>query len=209
MQPSPFRLRTLAALASAAVVVSCSDAPPPTARTLEGAFERVAAAIDAGDAKRLYWDLELETRWSLMTIHRSQARIRRLVETDYPADERARAVGRWRTGADARDPGELFAALCAARHCLDPLREKIGAIERVERTPDGGVVHTIPGGEYRFKKGQDGRFGLEGFRDELAAFERDVSRDLAVIERTAEQYRRAQGGGAAATPDVALGEKGR
>lgn len=208
MSLHPPRLRWLAALASAAVASGCADAPAPTARTVEGAFERVAAAIDAGDARRLYWDLELETRWSLMTIHRSQRRIRGLVETDYPAEERSRAVGRWRTGADAADPGALFAELCAARDCLRPLREKIGAIERVERTADGAIVHTIPGGEYRFKKGQDGRFGLVGFREELATFERDVSRDLAVIERAAAEYRRARAGGGAAPADVTVGKKG-
>lgn len=197
MPPHPRRLPWLAVLTGAAMASACSDPPPRTARTLEGAFERVAAAIDAGDATRLYWDLELETRWSLMTIHRSQQRIQRLIATDYPADERARAVGRWRTAADAKTPGELFAALCAARDCLGPLREKIGAIDRVERTTEGGVVHTIPGGVYRFKKGRDGRFGLEGFRDDFATFEHEVSRDLAVIERTATQYR------------LASGEKGR
>jgi hypothetical protein len=175
----------------AVALVACSD-PPPTARTLEGAFERVAGAIDAGDAKRLYWDLELETRWSLMTIHRSQKRILKLVESEYPAEERSRTVGRWRTGSDAADAGTLFAELCAARDCLAPLRAKIGAVQRIERTEDGGVVHTIPGGAYRFKKGRDGRFGLLGFRDQLATLERDVSRDLAVIERTAAEYRRAR-----------------
>jgi hypothetical protein len=174
---------------------ACHDPPARSARTLEGAFERVAAAIDAGDAARLYWDLELDTRWSLMTIHRSQGRILRLIEADYPAEERARAVGRWRTGADAKSPGELFASLCAARDCLAPLREKIGAMDRVEATADGGVVHTIPGGTYRFKKGKDGRFGLEGFGEELATLEHAVSRDLAVIERTAAQYREARGKG--------------
>ncbi len=207
MSPCSPRLRWLAALASAAVASGC-DTPPPTARTLEGAFQRVAAAIDAGDAKRLYWDLELETRWSLMTIHRSQRRIRSLVETDYPAEERSRAVGRWRTGAEAPDAGALFAELCAARDCLRPLREKIGAIDRVERMPEGGVVHTIPGGEYRFKKGQDGRFGLVGFGDELSSLERDVSRDLAVIERAAAEYRRARAGGGRPS-DVTVGQKGR
>lgn len=162
----------------------------------------MASAIDAGDAKRLYWDLELPARWSLMTIHRDQRRIRALVQADYPAEERARAEGRWTTGADARDPGELFAVLCAKRDCLAPLRDKIGAVQRIERTPTGGVVHTIPGGEYRFFKGNDGRYGLVGFRDELTALEREVSRDLEVIERTAAQYRRARGG------DPAPGEKG-
>lgn len=209
MLPHPPRPRWLAALASAAVAWGCGNAAPPTARTLEGAFERVAAAIDAGDAKRLYWDLELETRWSLMTIHRSQRRIQALVAADYPSDERSRAVGRWRTGASAADPGVLFAELCAARDCLAPLREKIGAIARVERTADGGVVHTIPGGVYRFKKGQDGRFGLQGFRDELAVLEHDVSRDLAVIERAAAEYRRARAGGSAGPGDVTVGQKGR
>jgi hypothetical protein len=209
MIPHPPRLRWLATLASVAVASGCSDPPPPTARTLEGAFERVAAAIDAGDAKRLYWDLELETRWSLMTIHRNQRRIQDLVAADYPTDERARAVGRWRTGAEAADPGVLFAELCAARDCLEPLREKIGAIARVERTPGGGVVRTIPGGVYRFKKGQDGRFGLQGFRDELATLERDVNRDLAVIERAASEYRRARAGGSAGPAHVTVGLKGR
>jgi len=208
MSPCSPRLLWLAAFASAAVASACENAPTPTARTLEGAFQRVAAAIDAGDAKRLYWDLELEARWSLMTIHRSQRRIRSLVETDFPAEERSRAVGRWRTGAEAADAGALFAELCAARDCLKPLREKIGAIERIERTPEGGVVHTIPGGEYRFKKGQDGRFGLVGFQGELSSLERDVSRDLAVIERAAAEYRRARAGGGQ-PGDVTVGQKGR
>ena len=197
----------LALLLSVAVSGACGS--PPTARTLEGAFERVAAAIDAGDAKRLYWDLELEARWSLMSIHRNQKQIRSLVDRDYPREERARAEGHWKVGADAKDPGELFAVLCARRDCLAPLRAKIGAVERIERTATGGVVHTIPGGEYRFLKGKDGRFGLVGFGDELAALSREVSRDMRVILRTAEHYRRARGDADAPPPDVALGEKGR
>ncbi|MBI2892636.1 MAG: hypothetical protein HYY06_03730 [Deltaproteobacteria bacterium] len=182
----------LALVAALGIAASCSD-PTPTALTLPGAFERVASAIDAADAKRLYWDLDLEARWSLMSIHRSQKRARRLVNGAYPPEERERATGRWTVGAEARTPGELFAILCARDDCMEPLRAKIGAAARIERTADGGVVHTIRGGTYRFTKGADGRYGLVGFADRLAALKLEVARDLEVIERTALSYRGSKG----------------
>lgn len=181
-----------ALVAALGIIASCSD-PTPTARTLPGAFERVASAIDAADAKRLFWDLDLEARWSLMSIHRSQQRARRLVADSYPPDEKERAAGRWSLGAEARTPGELFATLCAHDECMDPLRAKIGAPSRIERTRDGGVVHTVRGGTYRFKKGADGRYGLLGFADRFAALEVEVARDLEVIERAARLYRSSKG----------------
>ena len=173
------------------LALACAE-PTPDARTLEGAFERVASAIDAGDAKRLYWDLELETRYSLMSVHRYQKRIRELVAT-YPDEERARGVaGRWSIGANAKDPGELFAALCAEQHCLEPLRARIGAASRITPTPTGGVVQTVRGGTYRFAKGTDGRYGLVAFGENFAALKIEVARDLETVEQNAVLYREAQ-----------------
>lgn len=170
-------------------VSACSD--PPSATTLEGAFERVASAVDAQDARRLYWDLDLEARHSLMSIHRDQIAIRERVAR-YPAAERSRARGAWSVGAEAKNPGELFEELCRRDRCLSRLREKLGGIESIERSPEGGVIRTTRGGLYSFRKGADGRFGLLGFGEQFQNLKREVARDRAMVERTSAQYQQVE-----------------
>lgn len=88
---------------------SCSSAKTP-----EGACERLLSGIRDGDASQVFDGLLTTTQWSLHTVAKLNHEMRGLIETSYPASEKARELQRLpNVGTNGR---ALFAHLYPLRY---------------------------------------------------------------------------------------------
>jgi len=172
------------------VLVGLGCTEPPDPNTLEGAFARMAEAAEQGSVSDLFAALDDDSRGSVSSIHRAQREAARIVGRDYPAAERARAAGRWRIGADARDPAGVFVDWCSDAGCLDEVRDRLSSISRTVIHGDRARVKVRRGREYPFARSGAGRWGLALFQDRLGRWKLEVYRDLEAIRSAARIYRR-------------------
>src|SRR6185369_10629860 len=136
------RFFAVAGLVACAAVAGCGRG----ARTPDEAYGRFVQAVRARDGVQLFDALDLETRWSWMTIRRCHREAYDIVLSNFPEGaERAQQLRRFEAGALSEDDAALFAAQLGAarwaelgRGLLDAARvEAAGADEARAATSDG------------------------------------------------------------------------
>ena len=156
----------------------------------EHAFARLRIAIESGDARRLYEALELTTQWSVMSIHRAERGMWRLASR-FPQGPREVAIARYDAAGRADGPETFFASL----GFVERLRTGMGEVRQREALPGGNVVFiTVAQGRYVVARGPDGRWGFAGLRDELERRKEHAINALALMQQSAEGYRRSAAG---------------
>lgn len=163
---------------------ACYDPDP---RTVEGAIEAAADAVERRDARALYRLIDVRSRHALEGIHDANSRARTLIERDYPDAQAAAALKR--LGPPAADAEALFAQRCDAT-CLADFAAKLGAPERIEAQGEVTVVTTVRGSRLHMYSVDGGWYGLLWRRQQLEAERDRASRDLKQIEENAAVYRR-------------------
>src|SRR3954452_24216414 len=83
------------------VVISGCLAPDP--RTVRGALDAAARAIEAGDGRALFAIIDQRARNAMFSIVHSRTEAARLVSADYPPEERQKARIAMGDAASARD----------------------------------------------------------------------------------------------------------
>jgi hypothetical protein len=186
---SPGRLRPL--LLAGLLLAGCSKG----AKSVEEAYQRLTAAVQAHDGQRLYDALDRETRWSWMSIQRAQRESYDIILSNFPeGTERERQLRRCQAGALSDSARALFSAQ------LDPTVWK----ELEASLPARGAAMLDPGGERAEYLGADGRkliflhhpgrrggWGFAGLADEAEQIKRRALADLDVIRTSAADYERA------------------
>jgi hypothetical protein len=183
----------IAALCGAALGAACDRG----GKTPEDAYQRLAEAVEAHDAERLFEALDLETRWSWMSVQRAQRESYDIVLSNFPeGPERERSLRRFEPGATSEGARELFARQ------LDPkvwteLHAAVtaaGPAPRLVVAPDGAHAEVAAGGRtLPFRKATDGHWGW-GYAA-LAADAEEVKRrataDLDLMRTSGADYERA------------------
>ena len=175
-------------------------AEPPSRATPQGACARLAPCVDRADRECLYRELDRDSRWSLQTIHRTLAEMRKLVEASYPEQRRAGAYGTWGAEAATPSPAALFDVFCRERRCLAELARGFGAVVGVaEGAPGTVTVETTRGGRFVLAD-REGEWGLATWCAELQAGKihlLDALEQVRANARAFELQRRAVGDGGA------------
>jgi hypothetical protein len=168
------------------------------AKTPEDAYARFAAAVRAGDAEKLYATLDLETRWSWMTVRRAHREAYDIVLSNFPeGNEREQRSRRFEAAALSDSEARLFANELPAGRLQELARElpQTPQFKRSTSSAPGGseemVVPLAAGGTLAFRKGQDGRWGYAGFAAESEERKRRASADLELIRNSAADFERA------------------
>lgn len=159
------------------------------ASTPEDAYGQLATAVRAGDAAALFEALDLETRWAWMTIQRAHREAYDVVLSNFPDDERERALPRYEDGAHAEDAAALFArkqgpaALAALRGRLPdrPSFTKLGEDDATTAASDGKPL------PFHRRKG----WGYRGFYEEAKSLEKRAWADLESVRTSATDFERA------------------
>jgi hypothetical protein len=163
----------------------------PSDRTPEGAYLRVAIAVNRGKPEDFFAYTETRAQHAAYTIRDFRKKARDRVLAAYPEPERTRLAREYTAEADAPDGADIF-ALYAKRHgWIARLRRDLSGIKKVEVSADRATVETAHGTRYPFRRRENGIWGLTLFTPLLDAEAERAARDYSVIDKAAADYQRA------------------
>ena len=164
----------------------------PSDRTPEGAYGRIAKAVNQGRPADFFAYLETPAQHAAFTIHDYRKKARDRVLATYPEPERSRLAAEYAPEAEVPGGPELFALYAERRGFMARLRRDLSGIASVEINGDRAVVVTARGTRYAFRKRpENGIWGLTMFTATLVAEAERAARDLAIVEKAAADYARA------------------
>jgi hypothetical protein len=165
------------------------------AKTPEEAYQRLAQAIGARDGERLYDALDLETRWSWMSIQKAQRESYDIILSNFPeGTERERHLRRCEAGALSENARALFARQLEATAWTE-LAASLPGTGLPVVTDDGRQVEVMGGNGrkliFRRPNERRGGWGFTGFAEEAEGIKRRALADLDLIRSSAADYERA------------------
>jgi hypothetical protein len=170
--------------------------------TPEGAYARIALCVAERHPREAFAYLETEAQWAAFTIRDMRKRACDLVRAAYPAEERGRLLSAWGEEAAAPDGADLFTLLAARRGWTARLERDLSGATGAEIQGERATVITARGTRYPFRRRDNGIWGLTMFTAELQAEAERASRDLEVVQRDAEDYRRGVADGESGSPAI-------
>ena len=163
----------------------------PSDRTPQGAFLRVAIAVNRGRAEDFFAYTETRAQHAAYTIRDFRKKARERVLAAYPEPERSRLAQEYAAEASAPDGADVFALYAKRYAWLARLRRDLSGIKRVEVAGDRASVETVHGTRYPFRRRENGIWGLTLFTPILDAEAERAARDFSVIEKAAADFARA------------------
>jgi hypothetical protein len=187
------RLALAGLLAAAfAVAATLSHKDFPSEKTPEGAYLRIAEAVDEGRVRDAFPFLETDAQWASFTIRDERARACARIRASYPPGQGVDLLAAYSPLAALADGPDVFALLAAQKGWLAQLRRDLSAVAKVEIQGERASVVTIRGTRYPFRLRDNGIWGLTLFTAALMAEAERASRDLAVVAAAADDYERAK-----------------
>jgi hypothetical protein len=181
----------LTCLLAGATLTACKRG----AKTPDEAYHLLVEAVRTKNAAQLYDSLDLETRWSWMTIRRTHREAYDILLSNLPEGrERDQATRRFEAGALSESDRTLFAEELSPQRWEEltrllgpspgqPALAAIGPDEQEARTGGDQVL--------RFRRGSDGRWGFSGLSAEAEERKRRAVVDLETIRNNAADQERA------------------
>jgi hypothetical protein len=163
----------------------------PSDRTPEGAYLRVAIAVNRGRAEDFFAYTETRAQHAAYTIRDFRKRARERVLAAYPEPERGRLATAYAAEAEAPDGADIFALYAKRYGWMTRLRRDLSGIKRVEVVGDRATVETARGTRYPFRRRENGIWGLTMFTPLLDAEAERAARDFSVIDKAAADFTRA------------------
>lgn len=180
----------LGVLALVAARVAYAYLSFPSDRTPEGAYLRVAIAVNRGRAEDFFAYTETRAQHAAYTIRDFRKKARERVLAAYPEPERTRLAQEYAAEANAPDGADVF-ALYAKRHgWMARLRRDLSGVKKIETSGDRATVETAHGTRYAFRRRENGIWGLTLFTPLLDAEAERAARDFSVIDKAAADYAR-------------------
>lgn len=183
----------LALGAAIACAVLLLRRPFPSDRTPEGAYMRVARAVADDRMTDAFPYLEEDARWAAYTIRDTRAKAYERIDKSYPEPDRSRWLDAYRDDATCSDGADVFARHASREGWSARLRKDLSGVVSVETAGERATVVTARGTRYSFRRRASGLWGLTMFSAELVGEAEKSSRDLAMVEDTANDYERARG----------------
>lgn len=194
------QLLLLVALAALAPIAYFALRRPfPSDQTPEGAYLRIARAVNEGRPAGAFAYLEDEAQWASYTIRDTRKKALELVRRSYPEARRDELVRHYEALGEAPDGSDAFAILYETRGWSRRLRRDLSGVASVELAGDRASVVTARGTRWPFRRRANGIWGLTVFTAELVAEAEKATRDLAVVEAAAADYERAKAAGTGAS----------
>lgn len=162
----------------------------PSDRTPEGAYLRVAIAVNRGRAQDFFAYIETRAQHAAYTIRDYRKRARERVLAAYPEPEKSRLLLEYAAEADAPDGADVFALYAKRYGWIARLRRDLSGVKKVEIAGDRATVETAHGTRYPFRRRENGIWGLTLFTPVLDAEAERAARDFSVIDRAAQDYAR-------------------
>lgn len=181
----------LGALGLLAARIVYAYASFPSDKTPEGAYLRIAIAVNRGRAEDFFAYLETRAQHAAYTIRDYRKKSLKRVQAAYPEPERSRLSQAYAAEANAPDGADVFALYAERNGWIARLRRDLSGIKKVELAGDRATVETVHGTRYPFRRRDNGIWGLTLFTPTLDAEAQRAARDYQVIEKAAADYERA------------------
>jgi hypothetical protein len=165
----------------------------PSDRTPEGAYLRVAIAVNRGRPEDFFAYTETRAQHAAYTIRDYRKKSRERVLSAYPEPERTRLAQEYAAEATAPDGADIFALYARRYGWMARLRRDLSGIKKIETSGDRATIETAHGTRYPFRRRENGIWGLTLFTPMLDAEAERAARDFSVIEKAAADYARAPG----------------
>ena len=197
------KIRSLFRIHPVAIVLAVSALAVPTcwhhsrgSRTAAEAKTRLAQAVAARDAGKLWGALDLDTQWSWMTVQRAGRESYDITLSNVPEGQaRERMVRRFAPAATSESAADLFAKSLAADLWPSLAAQLAAAGDRapVENATGTEAEIVWPGGRLVFCKASQPYFGwgFAGLATEAETLKRAASADLEALRTNAADYERA------------------
>lgn len=160
----------------------------PSDRTPEGAYLRVAKAVNRGKPAEFFAYLETPAQHAAYTIIDYRRKARDRILSAYPEPERSRLAGQYAAEAGAPDGADLFALYAERRGWVVQLRKDLSGVLGVEVRGERATVETARGTRYPFRRRDNGIWGLTLFTAALLAEAEKAARDFQIIDKAAADY---------------------
>jgi hypothetical protein len=183
-----FALLGLGTIAAARVLYAYATFPSD--RSPDGAYLRVAIAVNRGRAEDFFAYTETRAQHAAFTIRDFRRKARERVLAAYPEPERSRLAQEYAAEADAPDGADVFALYAKRYGWMARLRRDLSGIKKVEVSGDRATVETAHGTRYPFRRRENGIWGLTLFTPILDAEAERAARDYSVIDKAAADYQR-------------------
>jgi hypothetical protein len=162
------------------------------AKTPAEAWQRFTAAVSTRDPGQLYVALDLETRWSLMSVRRAHREAYDIVLSNFPeGPAREQQLRRFEAGALAENEAALVATLAPTPR-LDELAKDLP--EAAAPAPTGERAAEVKGKSGKplpLRQGEDGGWGFAGFQREADDWKKRATADLELVRTNAADLERA------------------
>lgn len=181
-------------LALAALAVLAAVACTGQAKTAEEAQKFFFAAVGAKDPLLLFDALDQQTRWSWMTIQRSQREAYDIVAGVIPeGPEHNRLLARFEAAATTDGTRAFFGkSFDKANWSLLPEVPKSPSTASLTPLGEGDAQVLLPAGQkLLFRKGNDNRWGFAGLAHAAEQVKRRAMADLEQLRTSAADYERA------------------
>jgi hypothetical protein len=162
----------------------------PSDRTPEGAYFRIAKAVNNDRPEQLFAYTETAAQHACFTIRNYRKKARELVLQSYPEPDRARLSGSYEAEALAPDGADVFAIHARRGKWLERLRRDVSGIAQVEIEGERASIQTARGTRYPLRRRDNGIWGTTLFTADLVAEAERAARDLALIRAAATDYDR-------------------
>jgi hypothetical protein len=160
----------------------------PSDRTPEGAYLRVAIAVNRGRAQDFFAYTETRAQHACYTIRDYRKKMRERVLQSFPEPERSRLAAEYAEQASAPDGADVLAIYAKQNGWMNRLRKDMSGVARVEVQGERATVETAHGTRYPFRRRDNGIWGLTLFTAALSAEAEKAARDSALIDKAASDY---------------------
>jgi hypothetical protein len=182
----------LAALVIVLAAYGVSVLRYPSDRTPEGAYLRIAKAVNQGRPKDFFAYVETAAQHAAYTIRDYRKKARDRVLAAYPEPDRTRIAKEYESEATASDGADIFALYAERRGFIGLLRRDLSGIARVESEGERATVETTRGTRYPFRRRENGIWGLTLFTALLVTEAEKAARDYELVDKSASDYERAR-----------------
>ena len=185
--------RRLLGLVALAALTAATAGCRHKSKTPAEAYNRLTAAVNAGDGGALFDALDQETRWNWMSIQKFHREAYDIVLSNYPEGEiRERETRRFEHAATASSARDLF-IVDAAPRILPMLRPLVlsGAPIEPGATPDEAAAVLASGARVELRRGKDGSWGYGGLAKRAEEDKNRAYHDLEGVRASAADFERA------------------
>lgn len=173
-----------------AVAVLASHRQFPSDTTPEGAYLRVAQAVDEDRVRDMFPYLETDAQWASFTIRDERAKACARIRASYPKGQGEDLLAAYTPLAELADGPDVFELFAKQRGWVVQLRRDLSAVSKVEVEGQRASVVTVRGTRYAFRLRDNGIWGLTLFTAAIMSEAERASRDLAVVTAAADDYDR-------------------